>query len=271
MTDRKIIYDMTAEEYHALQRFSASGIKKILVSAQDFWSSSWMNPDKREYKSDAFNVGTAYHTRILEGMQVFDRRYAIKPECDKRTTAGKQIYANWLLQHPGAEPIDAELYTDILAAKANEIEHFTGGKAEASILWDDEETGVPMKTRLDYLKPGQIVDLKTFSNTGSMDINRLIANHIVKYNYYTQAAVYSVAMPNHDFTFVFQQTGNVNNCLVRKFPKDLLLMDQGQKKMREGINKFRYMFEKYGCNPWYDEDKISSFEDSSFPLWSYDE
>lgn len=268
--NRTIVYDMPSDEYHSLKRFSASGVKKILTSSQDFWVSSWMNPNKREYKSDAFNVGTAYHTCILEGVDVFNKRYAVKPDCDKRTKEGKEIYAAWMAEHPNAEPIDADLYTDILAAKANDLEEFRDGYPEVTVLWDDEETGVPMKSRIDYLKLGKINDLKTFSNSSGMDINRLLARHIVQYHYHIQMATYTEALPGHEFNFIFQQTGQVNNCIVKPFPSSLLLANKGQQLMRYGINKFANMYREFGDSPWYDNFSNESFKDEDFPLWVYE-
>lgn len=273
--NREIIYDLPAADYHKLERLSASGIKKILVSAQDFYQSSWLNPNKREVKSDAFNLGTAYHTRILEGSNEFRRRYAIKPDCDRRTTEGKSIYNQWKNLYPNAEEIDQNTFNDINSAAEyieNNFDYFKGGNSELSILWEDEETGVPMKARLDYLKPGLIPDLKTFSNTSGMDIDRLLARHIVQYKYHVQAEVYRSLFPDHDFVFVFQQVGGVNNCIVKPFPSDLLLADKGRYLMRVGINKFADCYRKFGSTqPWIDEFDIKPFTDECFPIYALEE
>lgn len=269
MLDRKLIYNMPAEEYHSLQRFSASGIKKLLVSAQDFWSSSWMNPDRYETKSDVFNLGTAYHTRILEGREVFDRRYAVKPECDRRTNIGKAIYEKFQSEHPNAECIDQRVYDEINKAEA--IKLFQDGKPEVTVIWDDEETGVPMKSRLDYLKPRKIDDLKTFSNSSGMDLNRLLAKHIVQYGYHVQQAVYTTAVPEHEFTFIFQQVGQANNCIAKPFPSTLLLADKGRNLMRFGINKFADMYRTFGTKPWFDTFEVAPFTDESFPLYALED
>lgn len=71
-----LYFGMPDEEYHAIPALSASGIKNILVSPMDFWARSWMNP-KHEFKTSvSMEMGTAYHTRILEGKGVFDTTYA---------------------------------------------------------------------------------------------------------------------------------------------------------------------------------------------------
>lgn len=262
----EIIKGMPDAEYHSLKRLSASGIKKMLVSAQDFWCWSWFNVDREPYESASLNVGKAYHKYCLDGSDAFHAAYSIAPECDKRTTAGKAIYAEWRLANPSAEAIDARLHGQIL--DCNAAKEFTGGDAEVTVLWEDHETNVPMKARLDYLTPTTIDDLKTFSNSSDMDINRLIANHIVKYKYHIQAAVYREIFPDKMFRFIFQQTGQENNCIVREFPKDLLLYQRGVDNMRQGINKFAEMYRKFGDKPWNDNWEKVAFTDNDFPLYA---
>jgi hypothetical protein len=269
----EIIYDMPAKEYHDLPRFSSSGIKKILVSANDFWVSSWMNPNRKEQTSDTFNVGTAYHTRILEGEEVFDKRYAVAPDVDRRTKDGKATYLAWLEANPEAEAIDLETCVQIekAAHRLEETKMFSDGKPEVSILWTDDETGVPMKARLDYLTDSRILDLKTFSNSQGSDIMRLVANHMIKYRYHVQAAIYNGLFPDREMLFVFQQTGDVNNFIVRSLPQETLIADQGRKLARQGIRKFADMYRKYGTSPWYDDFGIGKFDDMDFPLYALEE
>lgn len=272
--NKQIIYDMPSEEYHKLERLSSSGIKKLIISSQDFYKTSWMNKNKREHKSDAFNLGTAYHTAILEGLDVFNSRYAIEPVCDKRTTAGKNIFNQWKENNPDCTPISEETYDDIIESyvRVQEVtDLFRDGRSEVTILWNDEETNVPMKARLDYKKPSILPDLKTFSNSNGMDINRLIARHVVQYQYFIQQAVYREAVEEEcSFPFVFVQTQGICNVLVKEFPSDLLLADKGRVLMRQGINKFRDQYMKYGVNPWYDGVSNDSFKDEDFPLYVFE-
>jgi hypothetical protein len=67
---------------------------------------------------------------------------------------------------------------------------FTGGHAEVSLFWYDEETGVPMKARLDYLKMNHLVDLKSFGNQQGKPIQRAIDSAISNNKYYVPVAVY---------------------------------------------------------------------------------
>lgn len=269
-----IIHNMPAEEYHSLERLSYSGIKNLMISSQDFWNSSWMNPDRKDKKTDSLNLGSAYHTMILEGYDVFNKRYAVPPVCDKRTKEGKEVFREWSESHPNTTPISTEDYDNILKTYKRVLDvtdAFVDGEAEVTLLWTDDETNVPMKARVDYLKKGnKIKDLKTFSNSGN-DINRVIANSVIKYKYYLQEAVYTTALPDHEFEFVFVQSGDNSNVVIKNFPKTLLLHDKGLQMMRYGINKFASNVIKFGDKPWYDEVEIGEFTDSSFPLYSYDD
>jgi len=70
-----IYFDMPENDYHAIPRLSASGIKNLTVSPLTFWSRSWMNTE-REDKDDEFRLkGRAYHARVCEGVDAFRLRY----------------------------------------------------------------------------------------------------------------------------------------------------------------------------------------------------
>jgi hypothetical protein len=62
---------------------------------------------------------------------------------------------------------------------------FTGGVAEVSVFW--EEDGVPLKARLDYLKPRCIIDLKGFANQRERPVDVAIRLAIAEYRYDIQA------------------------------------------------------------------------------------
>lgn len=274
-----VYYDIPEDTYHAIPRLSASGIKKLMVSSIDFWASSFLNPNKKESKKDAFNLGTAYHKRILEGDKAFRSSYAVPPDCDRRTKAGKEIYDVWDTENTSAKPIDQDEYNDIQEA-ANLIAcgPFNGlvsdGQPEVSILWTDKATGVPMKSRIDYIKDS-IVDLKTFSNSSDSDIERCIMRSFALYKYHLQAAVYFEAWKHTtfkqdpDFNFLFVKTGRP---LVRafQFKSYSLACQVGESAMRSGIEKFARCWETYGASPWYDPQTTSLITDEMLPMWLFD-
>lgn len=71
---------------------------------------------------------------------------------------------------------------------------FTGGYPEVAIFWHCPETGVPMKAKIDYLKLGWIVDLKSFANKMKRPIQRAIDMDISSYKYFVPVVVYLEAV-----------------------------------------------------------------------------
>jgi hypothetical protein len=75
-----IYFGMPDDEYHAIPRLSASGIKEIVVSPLQFWFKSFLNPDREpDEDTTAKKLGKAYHKLILEGEEAFDACYAVAP------------------------------------------------------------------------------------------------------------------------------------------------------------------------------------------------
>lgn len=79
-----IYFDMSFEEYLSIPCIQSSSIKKLLSSPTEFWAESWMNPNREIFKKDTsyYLDGRAYHTRILEGKDIFYSLYAPDYEDD---------------------------------------------------------------------------------------------------------------------------------------------------------------------------------------------
>lgn len=73
-----IYFDMPEDEYHAIQRLSASGIASMMVSPATFWAKSWLNPNREEGDKKHQVTGRAYHCARLEP-DMFDLRYCRQP------------------------------------------------------------------------------------------------------------------------------------------------------------------------------------------------
>lgn len=151
-----LYFGLSEDEYHALPCLSASGIKSLLISPTDFWTWSWMNPNKPSGDTEARIIGTAYHKRILEGKDAFYNRYCydfnpsdypnmiktmddLKEELSKHGIAPKgkksdyistllsvdpdaqiydRIYSSWESQRGDKQPLSAELIGRIEQAAA---------------------------------------------------------------------------------------------------------------------------------------------------------
>lgn len=123
-------------------------------------------------------------------------------------------------------------------------ELLTGGAAEVSVLYTCPDTGIPMKSRFDYLRTVGWTELKTFSNPHGKNLIQCI-NDAFRFNrYHIDAASYLQAIDTihsgdleiigdatkderalitalrdaggRECRFVWQQTGGVPNILERK-------------------------------------------------------
>ena len=334
MIEPGIYFGMPEDEYHAIPALSNSGVKQILASPMNFWAStSWLNPEFEEEESKFMDMGTAYHTRIVEGRDVFYNRYApaldpndfpralvsaddlrnALPDGVKRGGNKTELAARVLEHIPdaqiwdltveeyqdrnlGKEFLSQKLIKKIEVAAAMIEKHpmlskaFCGGYPEVVIVWNCRETGVPMKARLDYLKRQAIVDLKTFSNPFNKPVDRAIAYAVASYKLHIQVAVYHEAVEEakslgfhglidapgivwqdafrkseqHEFLFVFQQTGVAPVARGWKFPRHLTY-DIGKIAVAEAKRRYKENLEKFGKDPWVDETGIQEFDDTMFP------
>jgi hypothetical protein len=75
---------LTEDEHHAVAALSKSGVKKLLISAAEYWANSPANyePSERGANRDML-MGSARHCLLLEGKAAFEKRYGY--EATKRT------------------------------------------------------------------------------------------------------------------------------------------------------------------------------------------
>jgi hypothetical protein len=117
----------------------------------------------------------------------------------------------------------------------------SGGASQVSVLWTDA-AGMKWKARFDYLAPGFVTDLKTFSNAHGKALDQCIADAVRYSRYYVQAMLYwragemvrkgeiegqdagadklierVMAGPPMEWWWVFRETGGVPNVLARQF------------------------------------------------------
>jgi exodeoxyribonuclease VIII len=189
--------DISNADYHGGAGVSKSGLDLIARSPLHYWG-AYLDPHREPRKeTTAMAVGTAIHTAILEP-DTFGERYVILPEgLDRRTTAGKASYEAVISQAcaTGAEVISANDAAKVLKIAAYAHAHpvakamFSDGKAEQSVFWTDDETGVLCKCRPDWLLGGEnpaVLDVKSTLDASPDEF----ARSAFKWRYHVQAAWY---------------------------------------------------------------------------------
>ncbi|WP_412078984.1 PD-(D/E)XK nuclease-like domain-containing protein [Streptomyces xanthophaeus] len=204
------VYDMTAEEYHADKAvpggsLSSSGARRLLppgCPALYRWEQDHPQPAKK-----TFDFGHAAHKEVLgEGPELVVVKgdlwntAKIKARVAEIRAAGGiplkqaefdqvQAMATAIRQHPVAGPLFAP----------------GSGMAEESIFWQDPATGVWLRCRPDWRRPGVIVDYKTTTDAAPS----AVAKTVDTYGYHQQDPFYvegaqAVDLGDHRFVFVFQ-------------------------------------------------------------------
>ena len=176
------IYDgISNADYHAHPALGSTSLKTLATRTPAHYQWDQQHPKH----SDAFTLGTAAHSLILEddttGFHVVDAdnwlTKAAKEQKAEALAAGKQP----LLTKEAAQVFAMQ---DAIMAHPVAKVMFTGHKAEQSVFWD--ENGLPLKCRPDAWNPGQLVDLKTTINADPREFGKIAHN----YGYHQSAAHY---------------------------------------------------------------------------------
>lgn len=161
--------ELSNDAYHEAPGISKSHLDCIAFGSGKHYWQRYVNPDRPPFhRTPALRVGNAVHTAILQP-DLFESLYAAKPECDRRTVAGKAIYAAFLERKGSREELSPSEYDWCLGMRDAVHRHriarglLCKGTAEHSFFAKEPETGELVKCRTDYLHDDaeMVVDIKT--------------------------------------------------------------------------------------------------------------
>ncbi|KKN83550.1 hypothetical protein LCGC14_0297890 [marine sediment metagenome] len=199
-----IYYGIPEETYHAWDAFSKSKVGELIKSP------AHMQARLREgLDTAAVRLGSLTDTVVFDPDKLLER-FSIQPSTyvdDKKETKPwninakkcKEILAQLEATGKG-KPISNAMYQAAMALR-EAVKHqpaamglLQHGQSQVSIVWDDPDTGVRCKARLDWYWPAHsITDLKT-TKDGSLEG---FPREMNKYGYHIQAAVYTEAVAVH--------------------------------------------------------------------------
>lgn len=258
MERRGIVTGMTNEDYHSGPEVSCSSLKWATRSLAHY----------QAYKKYGGSIGekTALdgnicHTAILEPDQ-FDARYAVAPKCDKRTNAGKKLWADFQAAHHTQELITQEQY-DMGIGTASSVSLSTSpyriGQPETSIFWPDSESGLWCRVRPDWMTFDTIIDVKT------TDDCRQFPRDCIKYGYHIQQAFYLHGCREAGIdikAFIFLVVEKKAPYDFQYFRLDDDLVQAGADQFRQALNQIA-LAEFTGTWPGYDKE----IQPVSKPSW----
>lgn len=179
------------EEYLAIEAANASSLKLARKSI------AHMLVPRTE--STAFDLGHSVHSLVLEGLDAFRERTAIRPrefksyrEKDARAWRDEMLADGLtVLTHEEAELVKHVAKNISEHPAARELLELSKPRTECrelTYVWHEDEWGVPCKARADMVADGSIlVDLKTARTAFGDDFARAA----IRYGYDLQAAHYA--------------------------------------------------------------------------------
>lgn len=178
------------------------------------------HPEARRTSSE-LRLLRAVHAKVLE-RHTFNEAWGVYN--------GRQYgkaWESWQEEHPGKEALTAEQLEEVEAIAKAVLDHpeaqelLSEGHGEVTLCWVDQETGLQCKGRLDWLRPGWVLDMKT-TTTESRLFGQLVATHL----WHGQAAHYLSGLEHHgwdrrDITAAYI-------AVERKPPHDVALFEADQ-------------------------------------------
>jgi hypothetical protein len=196
LIDLDILTSESADKYHAKAGEYMSSHQLIDFMACPFLYLKRRNGLVEDKESSAFLVGRAAHTRILEGIEVYEREYAIggpiNPTTGKPYGSTTKKFLEWQeLQQKPIIPIDkADLIEQMhsgVRMNAHACELLTEGRAEGVVRTDYR--GFQCQIRIDWTNPEHgIVDFKTCDDLTWFE------NDARRYRYHYQLAFYQAVL-----------------------------------------------------------------------------
>lgn len=168
-------------DYHANPALGSTSLKTLATRTPAHYRHDKAHPKF----SDAFTLGTAAHSLILED----DLSGIVVVTADNwLTKSAKELKAMALAD--GKQPLLSKEFDQVMAMREAVKQHplaraaFTGHEAEQSVFW--EEDGLMLKCRPDAWQPGVLVDLKSTLDANPSEFGKIAA----KFGYHQSAAHY---------------------------------------------------------------------------------
>ena len=145
--------------------------------------------------TDAMREGSLIHSMVLEPGALREE-YVKGPDCRRGTKEWKSFEDTKSRGRKIVKPDEwsnAERVADAVRSNADALQLLDpdGGEVEVVYTWTDEETGLILKSRIDIVRDGVIVDLKTTTDASGHTMSRRLVTS--PFYYLAQLAWYQMA------------------------------------------------------------------------------
>ena len=259
---------LTEKEYRANPAISRSELWRIKESPEKFLHYR-NNPQP---PTPALVFGQALHKAVLEP-DSFSTEFAVAPQIDRRTKAGKAEYEEFCAESAGKTILTADIMQTVqeMTAKINNHDFsrlLLSGEHEVPYFWTDELTGEPCKCRADCVTEINgivyIIDLKTCETAETTEFMK----KSVDYGYHVQTAMYTDGVQaniNKKCEFVFI-------AIEKKPPYSINIMQTSPIFSQYGYDEYRHLLGIYHecktTDNWYGYlGKFNEINSLGIPAW----
>jgi hypothetical protein len=239
-----VFSDMPMAEYQAVKALSAGGAWILSEECPArYWQESPFNPEATAETRRAFDIGTALHLAVLEPDVLAQRVIVINTE-NYRTKSAQE--AREAAYAAGKTPLLAREFALVeamdLALRRHRIaaELLAGGRSEVSLFWQDEDSGVACKARVDRIAPGwkHLIDLKTCASAAprAFQARAFDDGHFLRAAWYLEGAIAVTGTLPDSYIFVCVEKDPPH--VVSCFTLDERALAWGAQIMRRALRRF---------------------------------
>jgi exodeoxyribonuclease VIII len=266
----KILTNLSRDKYEIIEAVNYSVLKHFDKSAAHA-REEILHPKE---PTKAMEIGNAIHLAILEPDR-FRSEYVLAPQVDRRTKEGKAEWARFEAENPGKSYLKPDEWQNCLdmiqAIKENEVASevlYNKGANEISVVWEDAETGLICKGRLDrftqYKGWSVVIDIKTTTSA----VEAIFASQTAKMNYHLQAAFYldglnTVSQSESERRYLILAIEKERPFGVRLFELDNEAIEEGRYKYRSFLKMYKQCIE---TNIW--PGYPAEIKSLSLPKWA---
>lgn len=222
MIEPGIYLDLSNDDYHNdKDSISRSGLMDFKRCPRRYWA-NYLNPLKPPKEdTPSLILGQAFHALVLQE-DLFNQQYFLLPPKVLLKDVGREKYDEYKAIEKKAEETKKTVLSrsdyiklcemrDSLYANERARGLIEGAIYESSYFWQDEHSGLILKSRPDILHRNMYVDLKTIDDASPKSYQHEMA----KYGYHIQAAMVKdavAALEGH------RLDAFINICIEKKYP-----------------------------------------------------
>lgn len=267
------LLNIDMDQYAALPHMNQSTLKYGLKSLRHLTAAR--NGEMIRKETDALAFGSLVHSVVLEE-ELISELYAVAPKVDRRTKGGKQEWEDFQRVNADKTVVKQEDF-DAAVAMRNSVRSHPAAAAlfkrpnqviEGTAIWNDEESGIDCKARLDCYIPAKarsaptIVDLKTTIDASPEGF----AKSVAKWGYHLQQAFYLdglAQVENRHAKFIFIAVEKTPPYAVGVYIIDDEAEETGRKLYKSIIKRYA---------DTRNDDRIPAYSDAvqtlSLPEWA---